>query len=114
MRMRQRTEYDKRIIGRNLRRFREAKKLSIEEVRRYLCVGSLQAVYKWEEGRCYPQTDTLLALLELYEVEWRDIVREEEADSGYMPVKAVSMYQISDKERIREYYRALTKEYRTA
>lgn len=106
---RQRTEYDKRIIGRNLRRFREAKKLSIEEVRQYLHVGSLQAVYKWEEGRCYPQTDTMLALLELYEVEWRDVVREEVSDSG-----CISMHRRGNKERMQGYCRLLIQEHGTA
>ncbi len=38
-------------------RCRQAKNLSVEQVREYLRLGSLQAIYKWEEGRGYPQTD---------------------------------------------------------
>ena len=72
--MKYRREYDKRVIGENLRFFREQKNMSVEQVRRYLRIGSQQAIYKWEEGVCYPQTDTLLALMELYDVEWRDII----------------------------------------
>ena len=63
-----RLEYDKKIIGENLRRCRIAKHFTIEEVREYLQIGSQQAIYKWEEGRCYPQADNLLALMQCYEV----------------------------------------------
>lgn len=69
-----RIEYDKKIIGENLREFRIAKNLSIEEVREYLQIGSQQAIYKWEEGRCYPQADNLLALMQLYEVGLEELV----------------------------------------
>ena len=44
-------------------------------MRDYLQLGSKQAVYKWEEGTCYPQTDTLFALLELYEAELSELLR---------------------------------------
>ena len=71
-----RREYDKQLIGRNLRRCRETKNLSVEAVREYLCLGSQQAIYKWEEGKCFPQTDTLLALMELYEMQFEDLIFE--------------------------------------
>ena len=45
-----RLEYDKKVIGENLRELRVAKNISIEEVREYLQIGSQQAIYKWEEG----------------------------------------------------------------
>lgn len=69
-----RLEYDKKVIGENLRELRVAKNISIEEVREYLQIGSQQAIYKWEEGRCYPQADNLLALMQLYEVELEELV----------------------------------------
>ena len=47
--MRYRPEYDKKLIGRNLRRCRQAKNLSVEQVREYLCIGSIQAIYKRSE-----------------------------------------------------------------
>jgi len=71
-----RREYDKQLIGRNLRRCRETKSLSVEAVREYLCLGSRQAIYKWEEGKCFPQADTLLALMELYEMQFEDLIFE--------------------------------------
>lgn len=72
-----RTEYDMKVIGRNLRRLREKKCLSVEQVREYLCLGSVQAVYKYEAGAGYPQADTLLALMELYDAGVNEIVKEE-------------------------------------
>ena len=72
--MKYRTEYDLKVIGDNLRRLRLAKSLSVEQVREYLRLGSVQAVYKYEQGKGYPQTDTMLALMELYDVNVRDIV----------------------------------------
>jgi len=80
-----RTEYDMKVIGRNLRRLREKKRLSVEQVREYLCLGSVQAVYKYEAGAGYPQADTLLALMELYDAGVNEIVRdcEEELCSSF-------------------------------
>ena len=69
-----RTEYNLQTVGRNLRRCRERKHLSVMEVKEYLRIGTVQAIYKWEEGICYPQADNLLALMELYEAEVGDIV----------------------------------------
>ncbi|MBQ3516713.1 MAG: helix-turn-helix transcriptional regulator [Lachnospiraceae bacterium] len=71
-----RTEYDMKVIGRNLRRLREKKHLSVEQVREYLCLGSVQAVYKYEAGAGYPQADTMLALMELYDAGVHEIVKE--------------------------------------
>ena len=72
--MKRRQEYDMKLIGRNLKRLREAKNLSVDEVRRYLCLGSVQAVYKYEKGQSYPQADTMFALMELYEASLNDII----------------------------------------
>ncbi len=75
-----RPEYDMKVIGYNLKRLREEKHLSVEDVRQYLCLGSVQAVYKYEKGIGYPQADTLLALMELYEADIYDLTREHEED----------------------------------
>lgn len=75
-----RTEYDMKVIGRNLRRLREKKRLTVEQVREYLCLGSVQAVYKYEAGAGYPQADTLLALMELYDAGVNEIVKENEEE----------------------------------
>ncbi len=77
--MRKRPEYDRKLIGYNLRRLRESGHFSVEEVRQYLCLGSVQAVYKYENGASYPPADTLLALMELYGAELKDIIAGQEA-----------------------------------
>ncbi len=80
--MRMRPEYDMQTVGRNLRRLRERMNLTVEEVREYLCLGSVQAVYKYESGKSYPQADTMFALMELYHADLHDIAYsyEEEED----------------------------------
>lgn len=79
--MKHRPEYNNKLIGKNLRRCRQAKNLSVEQVREYLRLGSLQAIYKWEEGRGYPQADTMFALMELYGIGLPDLLREEEKEN---------------------------------
>lgn len=76
-RLKHRREYDLKFIGENLKRLRESKNLSVEDVREYLCLGSVQAVYKYEAGRNYPQADLMLALLELYDADYRDLICEQ-------------------------------------
>lgn len=72
--MRHRREYNKVLIGKNLRRARERQGLTVEDVREYLCLGSVQAIYKYESGLSYPPADTLLALMELYRIDRVDLL----------------------------------------
>ena len=79
-----RPEYDFRVIGRNLRKLRESKNLSVEDVRQYMQLGTIQAVYKWERGDGLPQADSLLALLALYEVnDYRMLLEEGDSLSSF-------------------------------
>lgn len=72
--MDRRPEYNKELIGDNLRRCRQERNLSVEQVREYLGLGSIQSIYKWEEGRSFPQADNLFALMELYGMELKDLL----------------------------------------
>ena len=63
-----RAEYDTHIIGANLKRLRIENGYSIEEIRRFLCLGTVQSVYKYESGKSLPPADTVFALMELYNV----------------------------------------------
>ena len=56
--------------------FAEDNALTVEEVREYLRLGSVQAVYKYERGESYPQADTMFALMQLYGASVEDIVEE--------------------------------------
>lgn len=72
--MQYRREYDMKWIGCNLRSLRKVKKLTVKEVSRYLRQASVQTIYKYEAGKCYPSVDVLLALMQLYEADLYDIL----------------------------------------
>lgn len=76
-----RPEYNLKVIGRNLKRLRLSKSLTVEDVRKYLRLGSVQAIYKYENGQSYPQADALLALMQLYGVGVADLVYEQDEPS---------------------------------
>ena len=78
--MQYRTEYDLKVIGKNLKRLREKHHLTVDQLREYLCLGSVQAIYKYEAGVGYPQADTMLALMELYGVGVNEIVKNYEGE----------------------------------
>lgn len=78
--MNYRPEYDMKVIGQNLKRLRETKSLSVKDVQKYLRLGSVQAIYKYENGKGYPQVDTMFALMELYEANLSDIINKYEKD----------------------------------
>ena len=91
-----RPEYDMRQIGRNLRRLRERKNLTVEQVREYLCLGTVQAVYKYETGKSYPQTDTMFALMELYDADLYDVIGESDKLSPISFFRQVKLLQIPE------------------
>ena len=45
-----RPEYDFKVIGQNLKKLRLAHNLTVEDVRQYMQLGSVQSIYKWERG----------------------------------------------------------------
>ncbi|MCQ2524659.1 MAG: helix-turn-helix domain-containing protein [Lachnospiraceae bacterium] len=94
-----RPEYDLCVVGKNLKRLREAKNLSVDQVREYLCLGSVQAVYKYEKGRSYPQADTMFALMELYDASLNDIVRNYEEDEMSSSFHFILNYWFNDKRK---------------
>ena len=74
--MRHRPEYDLKVIGENLKRLRKKNGFSVDEVREYLHMGTVQAIYKYERGAGYPPADMLLALMDLYHADYHDIVEK--------------------------------------
>lgn len=63
-----RPEYDMVAMGKKMQYYRKLRNLSVEDVRQYMQFSSVQAIYKWENGKCLPSADNLLALAELYDV----------------------------------------------
>lgn len=90
--MNYRPEYDLKVVGQNLKRLRSEKNLSVNDVREYLRLGSVQAVYKYENGKSYPQVDTMFALMELYEANLYDIVGRHEEDEKSSSVVNMENY----------------------
>lgn len=74
--MKKRPEYDAEIIGRNLRGLRKAHGYSVSDICEYLCIGTKQAVYKYEKGKSLPPLDNFGALMELYNVDFNFLVTE--------------------------------------
>jgi len=71
-----RKEYSPLLIGKNLKRLRLAKQLSVSDVQHYLRLGSKQAIYYYESGDRVPPGDNLIALLQLYSATIEDLIDE--------------------------------------
>lgn len=61
-------------LGSQLKRFRELKSFSQEDVARKVGV-TRQAVYKWESNKSYPDIDNLILLSKLYEVTIDELIK---------------------------------------
>ncbi|MBQ0004530.1 MAG: helix-turn-helix transcriptional regulator [Clostridiales bacterium] len=72
-----RPEYDFKVIGSNLKKLRLANNMTVEEVREYMQLGTVQSVYKWERGDGLPQADSLIALMQLYGASRIEMITEE-------------------------------------
>lgn len=106
-----RPEYDLKVIGRNLKRLRMTKGLSVEEVREYLRLGTPQAVYKYESGKGYPPADTMFALMELYGADMYDIIDEyvgtaeveikEGSEAGDFKLETVTFMKVCRRDRLK-------------
>ena len=53
---------DMEATGRNIRRLRKEKGVSVRELSLFLGLSDVRAVYKWQRGETLPSTDNLLAL----------------------------------------------------
>ena len=60
--------YDAKIIGNNLKKCRLFYGYSVESIRDYLGLESVQSIYQYEKGVTLPRAEAMLALMELYGV----------------------------------------------
>ena len=67
---------DMAATGRNIRRLRLLRNLTIRDVQQYLGLEAPQAVYQWEVGRSLPSLDNLYALSRLLNVPMEEILVE--------------------------------------
>ncbi|OAJ72850.1 transcriptional regulator [Brevibacillus sp. SKDU10] len=65
-------------LGQQLKRFRELKSLSQEDIAQKIGV-TRQAVYKWENDKSYPDIDNLILLSELYNVTLDELIKGNES-----------------------------------
>ena len=88
--MNQRPEYDPKRTGQNLKRLRQQCGYTAEQVSEYIGIGTVQAIYKWERGECFPVLDNFFALAELYGADPSEILirRETKESECYMEVAA--------------------------
>lgn len=74
-----RPNYDLKTIGKNLRKLRKKKGLSVEEVCEYLEIASDRTIYYYEAGERVAPFDVMFALMELYEADLADVIGAEKA-----------------------------------
>ena len=77
-----RPEYDMKAMGRKMKYYRRLRNLTVEDVRIYMQLSSVQAIYKWESGMCFPSADNLMALAELYQVNPVELMPRRELACG--------------------------------
>ena len=77
--MTNRPEYSLLKTGEQIRKLRKERKISVEHMRDYLQLGSAQAIYKWENGKCFPQADNLMALAKLFNISPTQIMVEDKS-----------------------------------
>lgn len=72
-----RPQFDLIASGQRMRQIRVSKHITAKEVMDYMGFESVQSIYKWEAGKCYPQADNLIALARLYRVSPTALMVEE-------------------------------------
>lgn len=72
----ERPVFDLMASGERMRQIRVRNQLTVKEVAEYMGFASTQAVYKWENGKCFPQADNLVALAVLYHVSPAELLVE--------------------------------------
>ena len=65
---------DQEATGRNIVRLREKSGLTVADLQKYFGFDAPQAIYKWQNGKCLPKTDHLVALGYLLHVPMEEIL----------------------------------------
>ena len=71
---------DLRATGRAIKEKREAAGLTVQDIQNYFGFEYPQAVYKWQQGKCLPSVDNLLALARLLRVPMEDLLVYEDRE----------------------------------
>ena len=65
---------DLEATGKNIRRLRLAKGLTVRDIQSYFRFDEPRTIYKWQQGRSLPTVDNLLALSHLLNVSMEEIL----------------------------------------
>ena len=65
---------DLSATGKNIKRLRLVKYLSVQDIQDYFGLNAPQAIYSWESGKTLPTVDNLIALSRLYGTPIEDIL----------------------------------------
>ena len=65
---------DMEATGANIHALRNTNNLTVESVRDYLGLESVQSIYKWQRGDSIPSVDNLVALGRLFHTPLDDII----------------------------------------
>ena len=65
---------DLAATGRNIRRLREERGLTVRDLQAYFGFEEPQAIYKWQSGKSLPTVDNLYALSALLDVQMDEIL----------------------------------------
>ncbi len=65
---------DMKATGKNIRRLRNEKGLSVEKLRELLGLASVQSIYKWERGASIPSTDNIIFLCAIFGVKMEELI----------------------------------------
>lgn len=67
---------DMQATGNRIKEIRIAKKISVNDICKYMGFENPQAVYKWQRGESLPTVDNLFALSRLFETSMENILCE--------------------------------------
>ncbi len=79
--MNNRPVLDLEETGRNIKKLRIERGISVKELQILFGFDNPQAIYNWEKGRNMPSIDNLLVLSEIFEVTINEIVGKKNIDS---------------------------------
>lgn len=73
---------DLAATGQNIIRIRKALGLSVRDIQQWFGFEEPQAVYKWQQGKCLPTVDNLLALSILFGIPMNQIIITKQQTEG--------------------------------
>ena len=68
------------MTGANIRAIRKQRGLSVKDLQDIFGFATPQAIYKWQQGKCLPTLDNLLALSRLLKVPMEDLLVYEDQE----------------------------------